>query len=175
MSKLTTFAAALTLIFTSSVFGASESGASSNAGPNNSTNSIYELNVIQEIQNHPDLSMFTMALQTVDLLTILQGSGPYTLLAPTNDAFSKMPAGELQELLKPENKDKLKSILLHHVLAEKVDLAKTKTMKIKTMDGKEINLAVNGDSIKINNANAAKSAIVGSNGVIYMVDAVLTP
>lgn len=195
MRKLTIFAAALSLVFaTSSVFGAvgeassTPSTANDNMMKSNSSystksdNSMKPANqaaiqspIIDIALNHPGFSMFVSALRAADLVSVLQGPGPFTVFIPTNDAFAKLPNGKLQELLKPENKDKLRAILLYHVVPGNVLLSNAKTMTAKTQNGKDLNVVVNGNTVKINNASVTKAAIVGSNGVIYVIDTVLMP
>jgi uncharacterized surface protein with fasciclin (FAS1) repeats len=105
------------------------------------------------------------------------GPGPFTVFAPTNEAFAKLPPGTVDDLLKPENKDKLRSILLYHVHAGDAIMAKdVKSMKLSTMNGKSLTVMVNPDgTVMINNAKVVKTDIVCSNGVIHWIDTVLMP
>ena len=131
--------------------------------------------IVDIAKNNPNFSTFVTALQAADLANVLQAQGPFTVFAPTNDAFAKLPNGVLQDLLKPENKDKLRVILLYHVVPGKVLSSDVKTMKAKSVNGKDLNIVVNGRSVKVNNANVTKTDIVGSNGVIHVIDTVLLP
>src|SRR5581483_9945722 len=114
------------------------------------------------------------ALEAAGLIDALKGTGPFTVFAPTDDAFAKLPAGTVENLLKPENKKQLVSILTYHVVPGKVmskDLAGKKTMA-KTVEGSEVSIdATNG--VKVDNANVVKADIETSNGVIHVIDAVI--
>jgi uncharacterized surface protein with fasciclin (FAS1) repeats len=116
------------------------------------------------------------ALKAAGLVDTLKGAGPFTVFAPTDDAFAKLPAGTVDNLLKPENKKQLVSILTYHVVPGKVmskDLAGKKTMA-KTVEGSEVSIdATNG--VKVDNANVVKADIDTSNGVIHVIDAVIMP
>jgi uncharacterized surface protein with fasciclin (FAS1) repeats len=116
------------------------------------------------------------ALKAADLVDTLKGDGPFTVFAPTDEAFSKLPAGTVENLLKPENKEQLKSILTYHVVAGKVkskDVADMSTAK--TVNGADLNIKTEGDKVMINNATVAKADVKASNGVIHVIDTVLIP
>jgi uncharacterized surface protein with fasciclin (FAS1) repeats len=117
------------------------------------------------------------AIKAADLVDALKGPGPFTVFAPTNEAFAKLPPGTVDDLLKPENKDKLRSILLYHVHAGDAIMAKdVKTMNLSTMNGKALTVMVDPDgTVMINNAKVVKTDIVCSNGVIHWIDTVLMP
>ena len=116
------------------------------------------------------------AIKAADLVAALKGPGPFTVFAPTNEAFAKLPPGTVDDLLKPENKDKLRSILLYHVHSGDTIMAKdVKSMNLSTLNGKDLTVAVNGDTVMINNAKVVKTDIVCSNGVIHWIDTVLMP
>lgn len=116
------------------------------------------------------------ALQAAGLVETLKGSGPFTVFAPTDAAFAKLPAGTVETLLKPENKAQLTSILTYHVVAGKTkskDLA-GKTLSVKTVNG--ANVAIDGThGVKVGNATVTKADIWASNGVIHVIDTVLMP
>lgn len=116
------------------------------------------------------------ALKAADLVDTLKGPGPFTVFAPTDEAFAKLPKGTLDDLLKPENKAKLASILTYHVVAGKVmskDIA-GKTSKTKTVEGSEISInATKG--VMVNDAKVTKADIETSNGVIHVIDTVIMP
>lgn len=116
------------------------------------------------------------AIKAAGLVETLQGPGPFTVFAPTNEAFAKLPPGTVDDLLKPENKEKLKSILLYHVHVGDAIMAKdVKTMDLSTANGKALSVSVNGDTVMINNAKVIKTDIVCTNGVIHWIDTVLMP
>jgi len=105
----------------------------------------------------------------------LQGTGPFTVFAPTDEAFAKLPKGTVEDLLKPENKEKLVAILTYHVVAGKVMAADVKTMQAKTVNGKELDIKVTDVSVTVNNAKVVKTDVATSNGVIHVIDPVLLP
>ncbi len=115
------------------------------------------------------------AVKAADLVKTLKGDGPFTVFAPTDDAFGELPEGVVAGLLKPENKAKLQAVLTFHVVAGKVlaaDVVKLKSAQ--TVQGQE--LSINTDSgVKINGANVVKADILCSNGVIHVIDAVVLP
>lgn len=115
------------------------------------------------------------ALDAADKTKILQEEGPYTVFAPNDEAFAKLPAGTLDDLLKPENKKKLGKILTYHVVKGKVMAADVKTMMAKTANGAELDIKVTGETVMVNNAKVLKTDIVASNGVIHVIDTVLMP
>ena len=115
------------------------------------------------------------AVKAAGLVETLQGKGPFTVFAPTDEAFAKLPAGTLDDLLKPENKDKLKGILLYHVVPGKVMAADVKTMKAKTAGGKELSIKVEGGKVTVDNATVVKTDVAAKNGVIHVIDTVLLP
>ncbi len=116
-----------------------------------------------------------IAVKAAGLVDTLNGAGPFTVFAPTDEAFAKLPAGTLDTLLKPENKEKLTAILTYHVLAGKVMAADVKTMAAKTVNGKEAAIKVDGGKVTIGAATVVKTDIAASNGVIHVIDTVLIP
>ena len=115
------------------------------------------------------------AVKAAGLVDTLNGAGPFTVFAPTDEAFAKLPAGTVETLLKPENKEKLIAILTYHVLAGKVMAADVKTMSAKTVNGKEASIKVDGGKVTVGAANVVKTDIPASNGVIHVIDTVLIP
>ena len=116
------------------------------------------------------------ALKAAGLVETLKGPGPFTVFAPTDEAFAKLPAGTLESLLKPENKAKLAGILTYHVVAGKVMAADVvKLTSAKTVNGQSVKVAVDGGKVKVDGANVVKTDIVTSNGVIHVIDSVLLP
>ncbi|MBA2270457.1 MAG: fasciclin domain-containing protein [Chthoniobacterales bacterium] len=115
------------------------------------------------------------ALDAAGKTSMLQEKGPYTVFAPTDDAFKKLPKGTVEGLLKPENKEKLGAILAYHVMEGKVMAADVKTMKAPTANGAMLNVKVNGSKVMVNDANLAKADVKASNGVIHVIDKVLMP
>ncbi len=116
------------------------------------------------------------AVQAAGLVDTLKGDGPFTVFAPTDDAFAKLPAGTLDELLKPENQQKLVDILTYHVVAGKVMAADVvKLNEAETLLGTPVMIKVDGNTVKINEATVVITDVVGSNGVIHVIDSVLLP
>jgi len=116
------------------------------------------------------------ALDAAGLVETLKGDGPFTVFAPTDEAFAKLPAGTLENLLKPENKDQLVAILTYHVVPGKVQAADVvKLDEAKTVNGKMIDIKVKGDMAMVNDAKVTKADIAASNGVIHVIDTVILP
>lgn len=116
------------------------------------------------------------AVKAADLESTLRGAGPFTVFAPTDEAFAKLPPGTVESLLKPENKAKLQSILTFHVVSGKVMSPEAaKLSSAKTAQGKDLRLDSSSGSLKVGGANVVKADIDASNGVIHVVDAVILP
>ena len=115
------------------------------------------------------------AVKAAGLVETLQGDGPFTVFAPTDAAFAKLRKGTVEDLLKPENKAKLVAILTYHVVAGKVMAADVKTMKAKTVNGKELDVKVADGHVTVDSAKVVKTDIETSNGVIHVIDSVLMP
>ena len=116
------------------------------------------------------------ALAAADLVPTLKGAGPFTVFAPTDEAFAKLPAGTLEDLLKPENKARLQRILTYHVVPGKVLAADVVRMKTaKAVSGDALTIGTRQKGVTINNAQVVKADIAASNGVIHVVDTVLLP
>jgi uncharacterized surface protein with fasciclin (FAS1) repeats len=122
------------------------------------------------------LSTLVAAVKAGDLVGVLQGDGPFTVFAPTNEAFAALPAGTLESLLKPENKATLVSILTYHVVAGKVkstDLSNG--MKAATVNGANVTVTINNMGVMINDAKVTAADIMASNGVVHVIDKVILP
>lgn len=116
------------------------------------------------------------ALTAADLVATLTGPGPFTVFAPTDAAFAKLPTGTLESLLKPENKDTLRRILTYHVVAGEVRAADVvKLQSAKAVSGDTISVKVSGGKVHVDAANVTKTDIQASNGVIHVIDAVILP
>lgn len=116
------------------------------------------------------------ALQAAGLVETLKGKGPFTVFAPTDAAFAKLPKGTVEELLKPENKAKLTAILTYHVVPGKVVAADVVKVKdAKTVQGGSIKVNTDGGKVMVDGATVVKTDISASNGVIHVVDSVLMP
>ena len=113
------------------------------------------------------------ALQEADLVDTLKGAGPFTVFAPTDAAFAKLPAGALDALLK--DKSKLAAVLTYHVVPGKVMAAQVKPGDVKTVQGESLNVSNKGGSVMVDNAKVTKTDISASNGVIHVIDTVILP
>jgi len=130
-------------------------------------------NIVKVASGNPDFSTLVKALAAADLVEALQGPGPFTVFAPNNAAFAKLPAGTLEDLLKPANKAKLAAILKNHVVAGKVMAASVKAGPVKTLDGKEVAVEVASGKVKFGNAEVTATDIEASNGVIHEINTVV--
>src|SRR5690242_18363132 len=116
------------------------------------------------------------ALGAAGLVDTLKGPGPFTVFAPTDAAFAKLPAGTVENLLKPENKAQLTAILTYHVVPGTVMAADVVKLKqAKTVNGKMIAVKVNGSAVMINGAKVSATDIAATNGVIHVIDSVILP
>jgi uncharacterized surface protein with fasciclin (FAS1) repeats len=117
------------------------------------------------------------ALQAAGLVDTLRGKGPFTVFAPTDEAFKKLPAGTVETLLKPENRAQLQKVLTYHVVAGNVmsgDL-KGKTTNAQTVEGRAVRIEASGNAVKVDDAVVTKADVSTSNGVIHVIDRVIMP
>lgn len=116
------------------------------------------------------------AVKAADLVGTLKGEGPFTVFAPTDEAFAKLPKGTVESLLKPENKKKLVAVLTYHVVSGKVMASDVVNLtKAKTVQGSSVTIAVKDGKVKIDNATVVKTDIEATNGVIHVIDSVILP
>ena len=116
------------------------------------------------------------ALEAAGLVETLKGAGPFTVFAPTDEAFAKLPAGTVESLLKPENKDQLTAILTYHVVPGKVMAADVAGIdEARTVNGEMVDIEVDGSSVKVNDATVTAADIAAANGVIHVIDTVILP
>ena len=137
-------------------------------------------NIVEVAVGNPDFSTLVTAVKAAGLVETLSGEGPFTVFAPTDAAFAKLPADTLASLLKPENKDQLAGILTYHVVGAKVMAADVKPGAVKTVNGAEFTVSVEGSDVIITDGQGNKSKVVAtdvaaSNGVIHVIDTVLLP
>ncbi|MBR0967066.1 fasciclin domain-containing protein [Bradyrhizobium diazoefficiens] len=138
-------------------------------------------NIIQNAVNSKDHTTLVAAVKAAGLVETLEGKGPFTVFAPTNTAFGKLPAGTVDTLVKPENKATLTKILTYHVVAGKLEASDlTDGKKLKTVEGEELTVKHDGGKIEIIDSKGGASAVTiadvnQSNGVIHVVDSVLMP
>ena len=134
-------------------------------------------NIVETAVAAGQFKTLAAALEAAGLIDALTGKGPFTVFAPTDEAFAKLPAGTLESLLKPENKEKLKSILLYHVVAGNVtakQVTKLNGRTVKTLEGGSIKVSTM-DGVTVDDARVTKTDIQASNGVIHVIDTVLMP
>ena len=131
--------------------------------------------VVEIAAGNDDFSTLVAAVKAAGLAETLSGDGPFTVFAPTNEAFSKLPEGTVETLLKPENKEKLAAVLTYHVVAAKVMAADVKAGKVATVNGAEATITVKDGAVMIDGAKVVTTDIVGKNGVIHVIDTVLMP
>ncbi|WP_425499911.1 fasciclin domain-containing protein [Fontisphaera persica] len=115
------------------------------------------------------------AIKAAGLVEVLQGKGPFTVFAPTDEAFAKLPPGTVENLLKPENREKLVAVLKYHVVPGKVMAADVKTMEARTAQGQAVSIKVTSEGVMVDNAKVVKTDIVAENGVIHVIDTVILP
>ncbi len=145
-------------------------------------------NIIENAVNSKDHTTLVAAVKAGELVEVLSGEGPFTVFAPTNAAFDKLPEGTVANLLKPENKKTLQTVLTYHVIAGKFNAKDVIALikkndgiaAVKTVAGTELNLTLENGKVVINDANGGKSTVTiadvnQSNGVIHVVDSVLLP
>jgi uncharacterized surface protein with fasciclin (FAS1) repeats len=134
-------------------------------------------NIVETAVAAGQFKTLAAALEAAGLIDTLTGEGPFTVFAPTDEAFAKLPAGTVDSLLKPENKEKLKAILLYHVVPGNVtakQVMKLNGRTVKTVEGASVKVNTT-HGVKVNDANVTKTDIHASNGVIHVIDTVLLP
>ena len=133
-------------------------------------------NIVETAVANGSFKTLAAALGAAGLVSKLRGAGPFRVFAPTDAAFAKLPAGTVDDLLKPQNKDKLTAILTYHVVAGKVMAADVvKMTEAKTVNGKMLKVKVHGNDVTINDAKVTSTDIAASNGVIHVIDSVVLP
>lgn len=132
--------------------------------------------VVDILAANDDFSTLVAAVGAADLAGTLKGDGPFTVFAPTNAAFEKLPAGTVESLLQPENKGKLAGILTYHVVPGAVtsDQLAGQRMNVETVQGQTVHIDAR-DGVHVNDARVIQADVAGSNGVIHVIDSVLLP
>ena len=153
--------------FTASLTALADDGNESMSGPSD---------IVDTAIAAGQFTTLAAALDAAGLVVTLQGEGPFTVFAPTDDAFAKLPAGTVESLLKPENRDQLVAILTYHVVPGKV-MAKdvVNLSEAKTVNGSNLAIKVMDDKVRINDATVIAADVAASNGVIHVVDTVILP
>lgn len=161
ISIFTAFAAALLLLVTDAYAG--------NYGKK-------QADIVDTAVSAGSFNTLVAALEAGDLVETLRADGPYTVFAPTDEAFAKLPDGTVEMLLLPENKDKLVEILTYHVVAGKVTAAEVVTLQTaQTANGSDVAIRVVDETVFINDSRVVAADIDASNGVIHVVDTVILP
>ena len=130
--------------------------------------------IVEVASGNPDFSILTTALTEAGLVETLQGPGPFTVFAPTNEAFEALPEGLLDTLLLPENEETLTAILTYHVVPAEVPSSAIEPGDVATVEGSTVTLATD-DGVTVNDATVTTADVEASNGVIHVIDAVLVP
>ncbi len=139
-------------------------------------NMVPSKNIVENAAGSADHTTLVTAVKAAGLAETLSGVGPFTVFAPTNAAFDKLPKGTVETLVKPESKAKLTGILTYHVVAGALKAADLKDgQKLKTVQGEELTVSVKDGKVMINGANVTIADVVSSNGVTHVIDAVLLP
>lgn len=132
--------------------------------------------IVETAASNEMFSTLVTAVKSADLVNTLKGDGPFTVFAPTDDAFAALPEGTLEMLLKPENKQTLVSILTYHVVSGKVTAKDVSTLsEASTVEGSKVMISTDMNKVMINDANVIKADVITSNGVIHVIDTVLLP
>jgi uncharacterized surface protein with fasciclin (FAS1) repeats len=135
-----------------------------------------EKNLVDTAKGAGQFKTLAAALDAAGLASTLKGKGPFTIFAPTDAAFAKLPAETLKDLLKPENKQQLVAILTYHVVPGKIEAAKIVELdEAKSVNGKTIDIEVKNGTAMVNDAKVTKTDIVASNGIIHVIDTVIMP
>src|SRR6476620_12120862 len=133
-------------------------------------------NIVETAVAAGSFTTLAKALTAADLVSTLEGAGPFTVFAPTDEAFAKLPAGTVENLLKPENKAKLTAILTYHVVPGAVRAEQvTKLDQAKTVNGAMVKVTTKGGKVTINDATVVKANTAASNGIIHVIDKVILP
>lgn len=131
--------------------------------------------IVDVAAGNSSFSTLVTAVKAAGLVEVLSGEGPYTVFAPTNEAFAALPEGTLERLLKPENKEELQKILTYHVIPASAPSSSLKSGEVKTVEGSPVKVQVEGSSVKVNDANVVTPDVKASNGTIHVIDRVILP
>jgi uncharacterized surface protein with fasciclin (FAS1) repeats len=173
--KKTIIAIAAASVLLLSACGADDSTTDTTVAAGDDTEMSTEVgNIVAVAQGNEDFSTLVAAITAAGLGDALSGAGPFTVFAPTNAAFEALPAGLLEKLLLPENKEALTKILTYHVVSAKVMAADVTAGDVTTLEGSAFAVTTEG-GVKVNTSNVTATDIPASNGVIHVIDAVLVP
>lgn len=131
--------------------------------------------IVEIAAGDSSFSTLVTAVKAAELAETLSGEGPFTVFAPTDEAFAALPEGTLENLLKPENRDSLRKVLTYHVVSGDLMAKDLSSGQVATVEGNPVEVQVSSNGVKVNNANVAKADIDAENGVIHVIDRVLLP
>ncbi|KAM3100610.1 fasciclin domain-containing protein [Phormidesmis sp. 146-12] len=131
--------------------------------------------IVEIAAGNPSFSTLVTAVQAAGLAETLSGNGPFTVFAPTNEAFAALPKGTLEKLLQPENRDLLRKVLTYHVVSGDLMARNLRSGRVATVEGSPVAVQVRHSSVRVNNANVVKADIDAKNGVVHVIDRVLLP
>ena len=137
------------------------------------------VDIVQTAINNGNFQTLVAALTAADLVNTLKGPGPFTVFAPTDAAFNKLPVGTVEDLLKPENKEQLSNILKYHVIGTRVTSSDINSMtlpaQVEMLGGGTVTVTKDGNNLKINDATVTTADVSSTNGIIHIIDTVLMP
>lgn len=177
-ARPTILAFALTAVaaFGVAACGSDDNSTSSSSAPTPAATAPAAKNIVGVAQGTQSLSTLVQAVTAADLAKTLQGKGPYTVFAPTDQAFRSLPKGTLDTLLKPANRDQLTSILTYHVVPGKLTASQLKDgQELTTVNGDKLKVSIDGKTVKVGDATVTKADVPASNGVVHVIDTVLQP
>jgi uncharacterized surface protein with fasciclin (FAS1) repeats len=158
------------------LFSALSGAAFVNAGHHEDGDAMEKPNIVEVAASNKDFTTLVAAVQDAGLAEVLSGEGPYTVFAPTNEAFAKLPEGTVEMLLLPENKDKLVAILTYHVVAGDVSAAEVVALtEVTTLQGGTAVISVTDAGVTIDGAKVIIPDLEASNGVVHVIDTVIMP
>jgi transforming growth factor-beta-induced protein len=131
--------------------------------------------IVEVAASNPSVSTLVTAVKAAGLVETLSGKGPFTVFAPTNEAFAALPKGTLEKLLKPENRDALQKVLTYHVVSGDLMAKDLRSGKVATVEGNSVAVRVDSHGVSVNGSNVVKADVDTSNGVIHVIDRVLLP
>lgn len=129
--------------------------------------------IVAAAMSKPELTTLVSAIKAAELVSALQGQGPFTVFAPTNEAFAKLPTDQLADLLKPENRKKLEAILKGHVINGRVKAADVKAGEVKSLEGNDVEIKIKDGKVSFGGANVVATDLTAANGVIHEIDTVV--
>jgi uncharacterized surface protein with fasciclin (FAS1) repeats len=167
ISKFTSVSKAISVATLLAFASVAQAGGHKNAGPGD---------IVDVAAGAGSFTTLVAAVQAAGLVDALKGDGPLTVFAPTDEAFAALPEGTLDSLLKPENVEQLKAILLYHVVSGKVMSSDLKgTVNAETLQGDSVEIVASSSGVTVNGANVVSADVAASNGVIHVIDAVILP